>query len=160
MKKIIAIIILSIMSTASFADGHSGKIDLKGFFVGDAKVILDDKGNMLTFTYEGIAGYEAQGDTTFGDKSSHYCLGAGTIPGKGVELGHCKIMFLDGDTAMIFYEIPLGKPMDGTFTCISGTGKYEGIECSGSSGYQGIKSAQENKIHASNYYKGTYTLKK
>ena len=122
MKKIIATIILSIMSTVSFADGHSGKIDLKGFFVGDAKAILDDKGNMLTFTYEGIAGYEAQGGTTFGDKSSHYCLGAGTIPGKGVELGHCKIMFLDGDTAMIFYEIPLGKPMDGTFKCVSGTG--------------------------------------
>jgi len=159
MKKIIATIILSIMSTVSLADDHSGKIDLEGFFQADAKFLFDDKG-IGTYVYDGMGGLKAMRGSSFGDSSSGYCVGAGSIPGKGVELGHCKIMFLDGDTAMIFYEIPLGKPMDGTFTCISGTGKYEGIECSGSSGYQGIKSAQENKIHASNYYKGTYTLKK
>ena len=50
--------------------------------------------------------------------------------------------------------------MEGTFKCISGTGRYEGIECSGTTGYTQIKSAQEGKIHATNYYRCTYTLKK
>ena len=42
------------MSSLSFADGHSGKIDLKGFFVGDAKAIFDEKGNPMTFAYDGL----------------------------------------------------------------------------------------------------------
>ena len=44
MKKIIITLIFTLMCSITFADGHSGKIDLKGFFVGDAKVIVDDKG--------------------------------------------------------------------------------------------------------------------
>ena len=43
MKKIIATIIFSLMSTASLADGHSGKIDLEGFFQADAKFIFHFK---------------------------------------------------------------------------------------------------------------------
>ena len=43
MKKIIATIIFSLMSTASLADGHSGKIDLEGFFQADAKMSADKK---------------------------------------------------------------------------------------------------------------------
>ena len=39
-------------------------------------------------------------------------------------------------------------------------GRYEGIECSGTTGYTQIKPAQEGRIHATNYYRGTYTLKK
>ena len=42
MKKIILTLIFTLMSSITFADGHSGKIDLKGFFVGDAKVIVDE----------------------------------------------------------------------------------------------------------------------
>ena len=72
-------------------------------------------------------------------------------------MGHCKIMFINGDTAIIYYEIKLGYSMEGTFKCISGTGRYEGIECSGTTGYTQIKSAQEGRIHATNYYRGTYT---
>ena len=44
MKKIITTIIFSLMSVVSFADSHSGKIDLKGFFQADAKFLFDDKG--------------------------------------------------------------------------------------------------------------------
>ena len=53
MKKIIATIIFSLMSTASLADGHSGKIDLEGFFQADAKFIFDDKG-IGTYVYDGM----------------------------------------------------------------------------------------------------------
>ena len=162
MKKIIIALIFTLMSmsSVSFADGHSGKISLAGFFVGDAKAIVDEKGNIMTFTYEGLSGFNAIEGTSFGDNSSHHCIGAGTIPGKGFEMGHCKIMFINGDTAIIYYEIKLGYSMEGTFKCISGTGRYEGIECSGTTGYTQIKPAQEGKIHATNYYRGTYTFKK
>ena len=102
----------------------------------------------------------AVGGTTFGDNSSHYCVGAGSIPGKGYEMGHCIIKFINGDTAITYYEIKLGYSMEGTFKCISGTGRYEGIECSGTTGYTQIKTAQEGKIHSTNYLQGTYTLKK
>ena len=102
----------------------------------------------------------AFGGTSFGDNSSHYCVGAGTIPGKGVEMGHCIIKFINGDTAITYYEIKLGYSMDGTFKCISGTGRYEGIECSGTTGYTQMKTALEGKVHSTNYLKGTYTLKK
>ena len=162
MKKIILTLIFTLMSmsSVSFADGHSGKISLAGFFVGDAKAIVDEKGNIMTFTYEGLSGFNAIEGTSFGDNSSHHCIGAGSIPGKGFEMGHCKIMFINGDTAIIYYEIKLGYSMEGTFKCISGTGRYEGIECSGTTGYTQIKPAQEGKIHATNYYRGTYKLKK
>ena len=37
MKKIILTLIFTLTSSITFADGHSGKIDLKGFFVGMLK---------------------------------------------------------------------------------------------------------------------------
>ena len=160
MKKLILVLFFTLMSSLSFADGHSGKIDLKGFFVGDAKAIFDEKGNPMTFVYDGLVGMMAFGGTSFGDNSSHYCVGAGTIPGKGVEMGHCIIKFINGDTAITYYEIKLGYSMEGTFKCISGTGRYEGIECSGTTGYTQMKTALEGKVHSTNYLKGTYTLKK
>ena len=160
MKKLILALVFTLMSSLSFADGHSGKIDLKGFFVGDAKAIFDEKGNPMTFVYDGLVGMMAFGGTSFGDNSSHYCVGAGTIPGKGVEMGHCIIKFINGDTAITYYEIKLGYSMDGMFKRISGTGRYEGIECSGTTGYTQMKTALEGKVHSTNYLKGTYTLKK
>ena len=50
MKKLILTLVFTLMSSLSFADGHSGKISLSGFFVGDAKAIVDEKGNIMTFT--------------------------------------------------------------------------------------------------------------
>ena len=50
------------------------------------------------------------GGTTFGDNSSHYCVGAGSIPGKGYEMGHCIIKFINGDTAITYYEIKFFRP--------------------------------------------------
>ena len=137
MKKIITTIIFSLMSVVSFADGHSGKIDLEGFFQADAKFIFDDKG-IGTYVYDGMGGLRAMRGSSFGDSSSGYCVGAGSIPGKGVEMGHCTMKFIDGDTAMIYIEIPLDNTMGGKFECLSGTGRYEGITCSGEMGYQQI----------------------
>ena len=59
MKKLILALVFTLMSSLSFADGHSGKIDLKGFFVGDAKAIFDEKGNPMTFAYDGLVGMMA-----------------------------------------------------------------------------------------------------
>ena len=69
MKKIIATIILSIMSTVSLADGHSGKIDLEGFFQADAKFLFDDKG-IGTYVYDGMGWLKAMRGSSFGDSSS------------------------------------------------------------------------------------------
>ena len=102
----------------------------------------------------------AIGGTTFGDNSSHYCIGAGTIPGKGFEMGHCIIKFINGDTAITYYEIKLGYSMEGTFKCISGTGRYEGIECSGTTGYTQIKQLKKVKYIQRIITGTTYTLKK
>ena len=43
-------------------------------------------------------------------------------------MGHCKIILLMV-TAIIYYEIKLGYSMENPagFKCISGTGRYEGI---------------------------------
>ena len=40
MKRILLALIFTLMSSTTFADGHSGKISLSGFFVGDAKAIV------------------------------------------------------------------------------------------------------------------------
>ena len=66
---------------------------------------FDDKGNPMTFAYDGLVGMMAVGGTTFGDNSSHYCVGAGSIPGKGFEMGHCIIKFINTyiDTVKKFY---------------------------------------------------------
>ena len=160
MKKIYVIMFFLIFTTSSFADGHKGKIDLKGFIVGDNKFLTDNEGNFLTFTYDGVGGLMAVEGTTFMDNASQYCLGAGTIPGKGFEMGHCKINLMDGDAVFTYYEIPLGDSMNGTFKCLGGTGKYKGIECSGSTGYTPINSAQENKFASSIYFMGEYALMK
>ena len=126
--------------------------DLKGFIVGDNKFLTDNEGNFLTFTYDGVGGLMAVEGTTFMDNASQYCLGAGTIPGKGFEMGHCKINLMDGDAVFTYYEIPIGDSMNGTFKCLGGTGKYKGIECSGSTGYTPINSAQENKFASSRLF--------
>ena len=46
-KKIYLIMMFIIFTTSSFAEGHKGKIDLKGFIVGDNKFLTDNEGNFL-----------------------------------------------------------------------------------------------------------------
>ena len=57
-------------------------------------------------------------------------------------------------------KLKLGYSMEGTFKCISGTGRYEGIECSGTTGYTQIKTAQEGKFIQRIIYKGNLYFKK
>ena len=47
-----------------------------------------------------------------------------------------------------------------TYADMNDSDKNRAWECSGTTGYTQIKPAQEGKIHATNYYRGTYTLKK
>ena len=73
MKKLYFILIFVFMSITAFAE--QGQIKQTGFFSGTSKVIGDDKGN-FSIIYEGTIGNKAIEGTTFGDRSSSYCVGS------------------------------------------------------------------------------------
>ena len=95
MKKIILTLIFTLMSSLSFADGHSGKIDLKGFFVGDGMTRFFGSlfiGAVVMAIWvgfirpDGLQGTWAFFNLVFLQNLSAFCVGIYTI--KINKLGH------------------------------------------------------------------------
>lgn len=154
MKKLYFILIFVFMSSTAFAE--QGQIKQTGFFSGTSKVIGDDKGN-FSIIYEGTIGNKAIEGTTFGDRSSSYCVGSIVgLKGKGFETGVCINKFEDGSTTTTHYEGVMGKILRWKF--VSGTGKYENISGGGTTSYTQIDSAKDGVVQSYNQIVGTYNL--
>ena len=106
MKKIIVTIILSLITTVSFADGHtSGKFNASGMGAWKVNVMNAGKGDM-SVTYDGIAGLADENPDSIFHKSTMHCIGGLTLQaGKFKdETGMCRFDLFDGESVYMKYE--------------------------------------------------------
>jgi hypothetical protein len=160
MKKIITTIILSIMSTVSFADGHtSGKFNASGMGAWEVNAMDAGQGDMA-ITYDGIAGLTDETPDSIFNKSTMHCIGGLTLQaGKFTdETGMCRFDLFDGESVYIKY---IGKGTGGvsgtgTFEITKGTGKYAKITGTGVSSRQNLKSKASGFSTSMNQMSGEY----
>ena len=160
MKKIIVTIILSLITTVSFADGHtSGKFNASGMGAWKVNVMNAGKGDM-SVTYDGIAGLSDDTPDSIFHKSTMHCIGGLTLQaGKFKdETGMCRFDLFDGESVYMKYEGEGtgGVGGTGTFEIIRGTGKYENITGSGFSSRQNLKSKAPGFSTSMNQMSGEY----
>lgn len=94
---------------------------------------LDDVEGHVVGTYEssGVTFHDT------GDISTHTAKGSfDHINGEGTQEGHVYRSFKDGSTTVVRYEgrareTDDGRIGEGTFHCVEGTGRFKGIQCSG-----------------------------
>ena len=161
MKIILFILSFLFVNFNTYADGHSGKIDLEGFGAWSLNVMNAGNGN-LSITYDGLFSGIAMNGTKFGNNSSVQCVG-GLTTSKGKfndETGICKFLFANGDTAFTKYigSGEAGKSGSGTFEFIGGTGKYKSISGSGTVTRVQIQAAKKGFTQSRNVFKGSYKL--
>ncbi len=160
MKKIILTLIISILSTSSFADGHSsGEIKLEGFGSWNINALNAGKGD-LAITYDGIASMkDIKEDSVFNNVSVQCVGGLTTQAGKFIdETGVCRFDLIDGESVFIKYtgEGTSGVDGSGTFEFIRGTGKYENIKGKGTSSRLNLKTKKKGFASTFNTFTGKY----
>ena len=145
MKKILLTIILSLITTVSFADGHtSGKFNASGMGAWEINAMNAGKGDMA-ITYDGIAGLTDETPGSIFHKSTMHCIGGLTLQaGKFIdETGMCRFDLIDGESVYMKYE---GK----------GTGKYENITGTGFSSRQNLMTKAPGFSTSMNQMSGEY----
>jgi|TARA_A100001011_G_C13958329_1_gene694202 hypothetical protein len=158
MKKIILSLILSFLSTVSFAE-TSGKFDASGMGSWEVNVMNAGNGNMA-ITYDGNAGLADKDTESIFHKSTMNCVGGLTLTAGKFEdeTGMCTFYLTDGEKIFINYK---GKGTGGVggsgdFLIIGGTGKYENISGKGFSSRQNLK-GKSGFAHSMNQMSGSYT---
>ena len=160
MKKILVTIILSLITTVSFADGHtSGKFNASGMGAWEVNAMNAGKGDMA-ITYDGIAGLTDETPDSIFHKSTMHCIGGLTLQaGKFTdETGMCRFDLIDGESVYMKYqgEGTGGSGGTGTFTIIKGTGKYENITGTGFSSRQNLMTKAPGFSTSMNQMSGEY----
>tara|TARA_B100000214_G_scaffold212688_1_gene154540 strand:- start:1244 stop:1732 length:489 start_codon:yes stop_codon:yes gene_type:complete len=160
MKKIILTLIITIFSTATFADGHgSGKIKLEGFGSWAVNALNAGKGD-LAITYDGIASMKDLNEDPVFNNSSIQCVGGLTTKEAKFEdeTGICRFDLIDGESVFIKYtgKGTSGVDGSGTFEFIRGTGKYENIKGKGNSGRINLKTKKKGFASTFNTFTGEY----
>ena len=127
MKKILVTMILSLITTVSFADGHtSGKFNASGMGAWEVNAMNAGKGDMA-ITYDGIAGLTDEAPDSIFHKSTMHCIGGLTLQaGKFTdETGMCRFDLIDGESVYMKYqgEGTGGKGGTGTFIIMKGVGQ-------------------------------------
>ena len=161
MKKIIAAIRFSLMSTVSFADGlTSGKFNASGMGAWEVNAMDAGQGDMA-ITYDGIAGLSDETPDSIFHKSTMHCIGGLTLQaGKFAdETGMCRFDLFDGESVFIKYtgKGTTGVDGSGAFVFVRGTGKYENIKGSGTSSRTNLKTKKKGFASTLNIFKGEYT---
>ena len=145
MKKILVTMILSLITTLSFADGHtSGKFNASGMGAWEVNVMNAGKGDMA-ITYDGIAGLTDETPDSIFHKSTMHCIGGLTLQaGKFTdETGMCRFDLIDGESVYMKYQ---GE----------GTGKYENITGTGFSSRQNLMTKAPGFTTSMNQMSGEY----
>ena len=156
MKKVILMLIISLLTTYSLAE--TGKFNASGAGSWAVNVMDGGNGNM-SITYDGNAGLSDKEGSIF-DKSTMHCIGGLTlVAGKfDDETGMCTFYLMDGEKVFINYKGKGtgGQGGTGTFVIVGGTGKYENISGSGNSSRQNIR-GKAGMAHSMNQMSGEYT---
>ena len=125
MKKIILLVILTFLTTVSFAE-TSGKFDASGMGSWEMNIMNAGNGNMA-ITYDGNAGLADKDPESIFHKSTMNCVGGLTLTaGKfDDETGMCTFYLTDGEKVFINYYMKNksrnnSKPNPGHNTPING----------------------------------------
>ena len=105
-----------------------GSFDSMSCYAGPQHVITDGR-STVGFSYDVVGTpMRKEGDPLY--HASAECVGSGTIAGaESMESGLCVFTDPDGDRFFSAYSVRNKEP--GTWKTIAGTGKFEGMEASG-----------------------------
>jgi len=128
-------------------------------YAGPNNMIADGKG-LFASSYDSI-GTPIRKDGELGYLSSNHCVGSVSVVGKELtESGACLQTDPDGDRVFMVYGRRNQEP--GTWRVVSGTGKYEGIEASGtwkSGTVRPVKQDRQGFFQLCNTEAGSWKLK-
>lgn len=135
-----------------------GSFELKFCTIGSGTTILANDQVYATH-YAGSATLVATTPGAAFDRQTARCWGTlGIVGGKGRHLGYCDIADMDGDKWLMEYH---GKEDNsgGTYTSVSGTGKYEGMTLKGEYKLDFWPGPSADGYAGCHHNKGTYRLK-
>jgi len=125
---IIATLALAFISSPLVAAPKEGSYKSDGCFHGQHFMTAHSK-DAMGGSYTGISSQSASGEGDFWRNTVGRCNGAWTlIMGEVNESGTCEYTDAAGDK---FFGIYTRKNQDGTWKVLGGTGKYDGIESTG-----------------------------
>ena len=124
------IVLLAIASSSALAAApKEGSYKSDGCFHGQLFMTVHSK-DAMGGSYTGITAQHAAGENEFWRNMVGRCNGAWTlILGEYNELGTCEYTDASGDKLFGIYT---RKNQDGTWKVLAGTGKFDGIESTGS----------------------------
>lgn len=165
MKRIGAIMLAG-FAVAAAAPAWAGKIsmakeggyELRFCTVGSGTVITANE-QVFAMQYSGVALLSTQPPGGAFDRQSAKCWGTlGIVRGKADHLGYCEMVDMDGDKWLMEYH-GAADSSGGTYTAVSGTGKYEGMTLKGEYRIDGYPALGADGYAGCHLNKGTYKLK-
>lgn len=135
-----------------------GSYDGLTCYIGPTTAIADGKGQVAG-SYD-IIGTPIRKEGELGYLSSNHCVGSFSVVGKELtDSGSCLQTDPDGDRVFLVYS---RRNQDGTWKAVSGTGKYEGMEASGTfvgGAIRPVKQDRPGYIQVCNKEAGSWKLK-
>ncbi len=121
-------LVLAFASTPLLAAPKEGSYKSDGCFHGQHFMAAHSK-DAMGGSYTGVSTQQAVGENDFWHNIAGKCNGAWTlIMGEYNELGTCEYVDAAGDK---FFGVYMRKGQDGTWKVLGGTGKFDGIESTG-----------------------------
>jgi hypothetical protein len=166
MKKAGAILIITIVigviAGSAFSEemAKEGSQKGKNYFTGTSKVLAMGQ-EYLQMNYEGSGVSVNDSGKGFMHLAAIYAIGAiQAVNGVFEETGFMVMTATDGDKTYATYNVSgtFGKPANGTWTWVGGTGKYAGIEGSGEFTRYALQNATEGVFTSTSVTKGNYKL--
>jgi hypothetical protein len=151
-------VVAALAVASSVADvPKEGHYDFTSCWSGVSNVIAFSKTHIaLSFELTGTNRSNPPGG--FNDKTSFRCVGVHSVlDGKGAGTALCEVLDRDGDKILDRFETEGPKQ---TATFIAGTGKYEGMELSGTAELLGpFPTIKPGTFQNCNHQTGTYRMK-
>jgi hypothetical protein len=159
----LCVALLAVVSTgqalAATAVPKDGSYEGLTCYTGPSTVIADGKGQVAG-TYD-IIGTPIRKEGELGYLSSNHCVGSFSVVGKELtDSGSCLQTDPDGDRFFLVYSRRNQEP--GTWKIVSGTGKYDGMEASGTwvaGAVRPVKQDRPGYVQVCNKEAGSWKLK-
>ena len=166
MKKAGAILIIMLFMGALTGNAFCEEIPKEGsqigknYFTGTSKVLAMGE-ERLQMNYEGSGVFVDDLGKGFMHLAAIYAIGTmHAVKGVFEETGFMVLTATDGDKIYATYKSSgtFGKPANGTWTWVGGTGKYTGIEGSGEFERYALQNATEGVFTSTSITSGNYKL--
>ncbi len=161
-RTVFAIAALAFCSTPALAGKvnlpREGNYELKFCTIGSGTTILATE-SVYASHYSGVATLSTQPPGGAFDRQTARCWGTlGIVKGKASHLGYCDLADMDGDHWLMEYH-GAADNSGGTYTAVSGTGKYEGMALKGEYKLDFYPGPSADGYAGCHHNKGTYRLR-